>query len=97
MMDRLPSMFNTKSKPLLVQLGASAAPTEDTIFQAIKSIYSIAEFSRKRKPPPYQFTRSLFPPQSSHRPLGCSRQPSASSSLCCTLSDYVRSPGCTSS
>ena len=96
MMDRLPSMFNTKSKPLLVQLGASAAPTEDTIFQAIKSIYSIAEFSRKRKRRPTN-SHAPLPPQSSHRPLGCSRQPSASSSLCCTLSDYVRSPGCTSS
>jgi len=43
-MDQLPDMFNTKSKPLLVQLDASDA-TEDTIFRSIKSIYSIAEFS----------------------------------------------------
>ena len=42
MMDRLPSMFNTKSKPLLVQLGASAAPTEDTIFQAINRGISLS-------------------------------------------------------
>ncbi len=69
MMDRLPSMFNTKSKPLLVQLGASAAPTEDTIFQAIKSIYSIAEFSRKRKRRPCQFTRSLSPLRALTAPL----------------------------
>ena len=61
MMDRLPSMFNTKSKPLLVQLGASAAPTEDTIFQAIKSIYSIAEFSRKCKRRPTNSHTHLSP------------------------------------
>ena len=40
----LPSMFDTKSKPLLKQIDSSD-PTEDTIFQSIKSIYSIAEFS----------------------------------------------------
>ena len=44
MESRLPESFNMKSKPLLAQL-ASAEATEDTIFQAIKSIYSIAEFS----------------------------------------------------
>ena len=33
-----------KSKPLLAQL-STADPTENNIFQAIKSIYSIAEFS----------------------------------------------------
>ena len=45
LMERLPDSFNTRSKPLLLQLD-SADPTEDTIFQSIKSIYSIAEFSR---------------------------------------------------
>ena len=44
MMDNLPDMFNTKSKPLLAQLDGHDT-TEDTIFQSIKSIYSIAEFS----------------------------------------------------
>jgi len=44
LVDRMPDMFNTKSKPLLVQLD-STEPTELTIFQSIKSIYSIAEFS----------------------------------------------------
>ena len=44
MSARLPDNFDMKSKPLLAQLGTADA-TEDTIFQAIKSIYSIAEFS----------------------------------------------------
>jgi len=44
MMDKLPDMFNTKSKPLLAQLAADDA-SEDSIFQSIKAIYSIAEFS----------------------------------------------------
>ena len=41
---QLPKNFDMKSKPLLAQLSA-ADPTENNIFQAIKSIYSIAEFS----------------------------------------------------
>jgi len=44
MMDRLPKAFNTQSKPLLVQNDSSDS-SEDTIFQSIKTIYSIAEFS----------------------------------------------------
>jgi hypothetical protein len=44
MAKRLPEVFNMQSKPLLAQL-ASADTSEDTIFLAIKSIYSIAEFS----------------------------------------------------
>lgn len=44
MAKRLPEVFNMQSKPLLAQL-ASADASEDTIFLAIKSIYSIAEFS----------------------------------------------------
>ena len=40
----MPSMFDTASKPLLKQLDSSD-PTEDTIFESIKAIYSIAEFS----------------------------------------------------
>ena len=44
MVERMPDMFNTRSKPLLVQLDSSE-PTEHTIFQSIKTIYSIAEFS----------------------------------------------------
>jgi len=49
MMSRAPDNFNTWSKPLLASNSDPAAsqggPTEDSIFQAIKSIYSIAEFS----------------------------------------------------
>ena len=41
---RLPDHFNAWSKPLLAQ-AVQSEPTEDSIFQAIKSIYSIAEFS----------------------------------------------------
>jgi hypothetical protein len=40
----MPANFNTQSKPLLVQLDPLDA-SEDAIFQSIKSIYSIAEFS----------------------------------------------------
>merc|ERR1719217_983533 len=43
-MSMLPEAFNAKSKPLLAQLAEGPA-TEDNIFRAIKSIYSIAEFS----------------------------------------------------
>lgn len=44
MSSQLPENFNMKSKPLLAQLESGDA-TEDTIFQAIKSIYCIAAFS----------------------------------------------------
>lgn len=40
----LPDIFNTNSKPLLAQFESSDL-SENTIFQSIKSIYSIAEFS----------------------------------------------------
>lgn len=42
--EGVPDSFNTRSKPLLVQLDSEDA-SEDAIFQSIKSIYSIAEFS----------------------------------------------------
>lgn len=44
LLERIPASFNTQSKPLLVQLDPNDA-SEDAIFQSIKSIYSIAEFS----------------------------------------------------
>jgi hypothetical protein len=44
LLERMPANFNTQSKPLLVQLDPLDA-SEDAIFQSIKSIYSIAEFS----------------------------------------------------
>jgi len=44
MNPKLPAIFNARSKPLL-SLESSSDPSEENIFQAIKSIYAIAEFS----------------------------------------------------